>query len=193
MWSPTHDIMGTRNFRSSERVTWSTIMTSQGAISSSQHLTEYGKSFKACTRPFSYSDGCLVPHLTWLPTYWSNTGWFDERIKALGVENAYFPMFVSSRVLEREKDHIEGFAPEVAWVTRAWVVHAYSFALPDTYHICFMFSGKSELEEHIAIRPTSETVMYPYYAKVSGFILPDLSFTWAFLTPACRCTRIFRL
>ncbi|KAG0140623.1 hypothetical protein CROQUDRAFT_52934 [Cronartium quercuum f. sp. fusiforme G11] len=70
--------------------------------------------------------------------------WFDQRIKALGVENAYFPMFVSSRVLEREKDHIEGFAPEVAWVTRA---------------------GKSELEEHIAIRPTSETVMYPYYAK----------------------------
>lgn len=70
--------------------------------------------------------------------------WFDERIKALGVENSYFPMFVSSRVLEKEKDHIEGFAPEVAWVTRA---------------------GQSELEEHIAIRPTSETVMYPYYAK----------------------------
>ncbi|KAM0753290.1 prolyl-tRNA synthetase [Meredithblackwellia eburnea MCA 4105] len=70
--------------------------------------------------------------------------WFDQRIKALGVNNAYFPMFVSSRVLEREKDHIEGFAPEVAWVTKA---------------------GKSDLEEPIAIRPTSETVMYPYYAK----------------------------
>ncbi|POY74777.1 putative Proline--tRNA ligase, or putative Glutamate--tRNA ligase [Rhodotorula taiwanensis] len=70
--------------------------------------------------------------------------WFDTRIKALGVNNAYFPMFVSSTVLEREKDHIEGFAPEVAWVTRA---------------------GKSELEVPIAIRPTSETVMYPYYAK----------------------------
>ncbi|KAI9606362.1 hypothetical protein KEM48_001905 [Puccinia striiformis f. sp. tritici PST-130] len=70
--------------------------------------------------------------------------WFDDRIKALGVENAYFPMFVSAKVLEKEKDHIEGFAPEVAWVTRA---------------------GQSELEEHIAIRPTSETVMYPYYAK----------------------------
>lgn len=39
--------------------------------------------------------------------------------KALGVNNAYFPMFVSNTVLEREKDHIEGFAPEVAWVTRA--------------------------------------------------------------------------
>ncbi|KAG7661118.1 uncharacterized protein J8A68_005355 [[Candida] subhashii] len=70
--------------------------------------------------------------------------WFDDRIKKLGVQNAYFPMFVSQRVLEKEKDHIEGFAPEVAWVTRA---------------------GKSELEEPIAIRPTSETVMYPYYAK----------------------------
>jgi prolyl-tRNA synthetase len=45
--------------------------------------------------------------------------WFNTQIKLLGVENAYFPMFVSSKVLEREKDHIEGFAPEVAWVTRA--------------------------------------------------------------------------
>lgn len=70
--------------------------------------------------------------------------YFDAKIKALGVQNAYFPMFVSSRVLEKEKDHVEGFAPEVAWVTRA---------------------GSSELEEPIAIRPTSETVMYPYYAK----------------------------
>ena len=70
--------------------------------------------------------------------------YFDAKIKALGVQNAYFPMFVSSRVLEKEKDHVEGFAPEVAWVTRA---------------------GSSELDEPIAIRPTSETVMYPYYAK----------------------------
>lgn len=46
-------------------------------------------------------------------------GWFDEKIKAMGVQNAYFPMFVSQKVLEREKDHIEGFSPEVAWVTRA--------------------------------------------------------------------------
>jgi prolyl-tRNA synthetase len=62
----------------------------------------------------------------------------------MGVENTYFPMFVSKKVLEKEKDHIEGFAPEVAWVTRA---------------------GQTELEQHIAIRPTSETVMYPYYQK----------------------------
>ncbi|GAV55396.1 hypothetical protein ZYGR_0AV00270 [Zygosaccharomyces rouxii] len=70
--------------------------------------------------------------------------WFDDRIKAIGVQNAYFPLFVSSRVLEKEKDHVEGFAPEVAWVTKA---------------------GSSDLEEPVAIRPTSETVMYPYYAK----------------------------
>lgn len=70
--------------------------------------------------------------------------YFDERIKSIGVQNTYFPMFVSQRVLEREKDHVEGFAPEVAWVTKA---------------------GSSDLEEPIAIRPTSETVMYPYYAK----------------------------
>ncbi|KAI0037151.1 prolyl-tRNA synthetase [Vararia minispora EC-137] len=70
--------------------------------------------------------------------------WFNAKIKELGVENAYFPMFVSQKVLEREKDHIEGFSPEVAWVTRA---------------------GQSDLEEPIAIRPTSETAMYPYYAK----------------------------
>lgn len=48
-------------------------------------------------------------------------GFFDGEIKKLGVENTYFPMFVSSRVLEKEKDHVEGFAPEVAWVTRACV------------------------------------------------------------------------
>ena len=47
--------------------------------------------------------------------------WFNSKIKEMGVENAYFPMFVSHKVLEREKDHIEGFSPEVAWVTRAYV------------------------------------------------------------------------
>ncbi|MFH4975389.1 hypothetical protein AB6A40_002098 [Gnathostoma spinigerum] len=70
--------------------------------------------------------------------------WFDIRIKKMGVRNCYFPIFVSQAALEREKTHIADFAPEVAWVTRA---------------------GKSEISEPIAIRPTSETVMYPSYAK----------------------------
>ncbi|KDN40225.1 hypothetical protein RSAG8_08288, partial [Rhizoctonia solani AG-8 WAC10335] len=88
--------------------------------------------------------GCYILK-PWSYSIWEHIQqWFDSKIKELDVENSYFPMFVSSKVLEREKDHIEGFAPEVAWVTRA---------------------GSTDLEEPIAIRPTSETVMYPYYAK----------------------------
>ena len=63
--------------------------------------------------------------------------WLDAQIKALGVQNAYFPLFITEDKLLKEKDHVEGFAPEVAWVTR---------------------SGDSELDRPIAIRPTSETV-----------------------------------
>lgn len=81
---------------------------------------------------------------------WSFAMWdairdfFDSEIKKLGVQNAYFPLFVSQKRLTTEEDHIEGFAAEVAWVTR---------------------SGDTELEEPIAVRPTSETIMYPAYAK----------------------------
>ena len=46
--------------------------------------------------------------------------WFNPRIKKLGVKNCSFPLFVSEDVLNREKDHIEGFAAEVAWVTHAY-------------------------------------------------------------------------
>lgn len=88
--------------------------------------------------------GCYILK-PWSYSIWEKVQrWFDDEIKALGVENASFPLFVSNKVLQKEKDHIEGFAPEVAWVTKA---------------------GKNDLEEPIAIRPTSETVMYPYYAK----------------------------
>ena len=45
--------------------------------------------------------------------------WFTERIEKLGVEEASFPSFLSQKALEREKDHVEGFAPELAWVTKA--------------------------------------------------------------------------
>jgi len=47
--------------------------------------------------------------------------WFQERIEAMDVEEASFPMFLSSKSLEKEKDHVEGFAPELAWVTKASV------------------------------------------------------------------------
>ena len=60
------------------------------------------------------------------------------------VRNAYFPIFISSDNLEREKEHLEGFAAEVAWVTKG---------------------GKSDLEKPVAVRPTSETAMYPHFAR----------------------------
>jgi prolyl-tRNA synthetase len=68
---------------------------------------------------------------------------FSIQIQKLGVENSYFPLFVSKDRLEREKDHVEGFAPEVAWVTK---------------------SGDGDLAKPIAIRPTSETIMYPAFS-----------------------------
>ncbi|KAF4126508.1 prolyl-tRNA synthetase [Geosmithia morbida] len=70
--------------------------------------------------------------------------WFTERIEDIGVDETSFPIFLSSKSLEKEKDHVEGFAPELAWVTKA---------------------GDKDLEVPVAIRPTSEAVMYPYYAK----------------------------
>ena len=52
----------------------------------------------------------------------TQSDWFNAKIREMGVQNSYFPMFISSKVLEREKDHIEGFSPEVAWVTKAYVL-----------------------------------------------------------------------
>ena len=88
--------------------------------------------------------GCYILR-PWAYSMWEQIkDFFDAEIKKEGVENCYFPLFVSEARLEAEKDHIEDFAPEVAWVTR---------------------SGQSELDCPIAVRPTSETVMYPVIAN----------------------------
>ncbi|CAB3368587.1 Hypothetical predicted protein [Cloeon dipterum] len=88
--------------------------------------------------------GCYILR-PWSYAVWESVQrWFDAEIKKLGVQNSYFPIFVSKSVLEKEKTHIADFAPEVAWVTK---------------------SGDTDLAEPIAVRPTSETVMYPAYAK----------------------------
>lgn len=88
--------------------------------------------------------GCYILR-PWSFAIWKNIKkWFDAKITDMGVKECYFPMFVSKAALEKEKDHIADFAPEVAWVTK---------------------SGESDLAEPIAVRPTSETVMYPAYAK----------------------------
>ncbi|TVY78139.1 putative proline--tRNA ligase [Lachnellula suecica] len=70
--------------------------------------------------------------------------WFQEQIETLDVEEASFPSLLSSKSLEKEKEHVEGFAPELAWVTKA---------------------GDKDLENPVALRPTSEAIMYPYYSK----------------------------
>ncbi|XP_063831519.1 bifunctional glutamate/proline--tRNA ligase [Ostrinia nubilalis] len=88
--------------------------------------------------------GCYILR-PWSYSIWDTIrNFLTGHFKKLGVKDGYFPIFVSKAALEREKTHIADFAPEVAWVTH---------------------SGSSELAEHIAIRPTSETVMYPAYAK----------------------------
>mmetsp|Transcript_24740 Transcript_24740/g.36475 ORF Transcript_24740/g.36475 Transcript_24740/m.36475 type:complete len:708 (+) Transcript_24740:67-2190(+) len=93
-----------------------------------------------------YSDvsGCYVLR-PWSYFIWETIQrYMDDRIREWGVKNCYFPMFVSERALNTERDHVEGFAPEVAWVTK---------------------SGSNDLSEPIAVRPTSETIMYPFFAK----------------------------
>lgn len=69
---------------------------------------------------------------------------FDKRFKKLGIKNAYFPLFIPMKLLEKEKEHIEGFSPQLAVVT---------------------YGGGKKLDEPLAVRPTSETVIYETYAK----------------------------
>jgi len=84
----------------------------------------------------------------------------DDRIKATGHQNLYFPMLIPSKLLEKETEHVEGFAPEVAVVTHA---------------------GGEELAEPLVLRPTSETIIWDTYAKwVQSYRdLPLLYNQWA--------------
>ena len=66
----------------------------------------------------------------------------NAEFRMRGVDNCYFPCFVTEDALKKEEAHLDGFAAEVAWITK---------------------SGKSDLAKRIAIRPTSETVMYPVF------------------------------
>ena len=96
----------------------------------------------------------------------------DRRIKAAGHQNAYFPLFVPESFLEKETAHLEGFAPEVAWVTHG---------------------GSDELEERMAVRPTSEAIIGFMYAKwiKSYRDLPVLINQWANIVRWEKVTRPF--
>ncbi len=92
----------------------------------------------------SYSNikGCLVIKPAGYAIWENIQKHLDARFKATGVQNAYLPMFIPESLLQKEKDHVEGFAPEVAWVTHG---------------------GLEPLTERFCVRPTSETLFCDYY------------------------------
>lgn len=96
----------------------------------------------------------------------------DSRFKATGVENVYMPMFIPESLLQKEKEHVEGFAPEVAWVTHG---------------------GNEKLAERLCVRPTSETLFCEHYAGVirSYRDLPKLYNQWCSVVRWEKTTRPF--
>jgi len=96
----------------------------------------------------------------------------DTRFKELGHENVYMPMFIPESLLQKEKDHVEGFAPEVAWVTHG---------------------GNEELPERLCVRPTSETLFCEHYANIirSWRDLPKLYNQWCSVVRWEKTTRPF--
>ncbi len=93
-----------------------------------------------------YSDvsGCIVLLPAAYGAWQIITQAVDAKFKKDGIEDVYFPLFIPEKLLLKEKEHFEGFVPEVAWVTEA---------------------GSSKLEEKLAIRPTSETIMYRNFSN----------------------------
>lgn len=96
----------------------------------------------------------------------------DRRFKETGHENVYMPMLIPESLLNKEKDHVEGFAPEVAWVT---------------------IGGSEKLSERLAIRPTSEVLFCEHYAKVINSYrdLPKLYNQWCSVMRWEKTTRPF--
>jgi prolyl-tRNA synthetase len=96
----------------------------------------------------------------------------DRRFKETGVENVYMPMFIPESLLQKEKDHVEGFAPEVAWVTHG---------------------GLEPLQERLCVRPTSETLFCDFYSNIiqSYRDLPKLYNQWCSVVRWEKTTRPF--
>lgn len=88
--------------------------------------------------------GCFIMRPASMFMWSSIRSVFDEWMRSMGVQECYFPMLVSKRNLELEKSHLENFNPELAWITKC---------------------GDKDIDEPVAIRPTSETIMYPAFAK----------------------------
>ncbi len=98
--------------------------------------------------------------------------WLDRRFKETGHVSAYFPLLVPESLLQREAEHVQGFAPQVAWVTHG---------------------GDEKLSERLAVRPTSEAIILPMYAKwiQSYRDLPLLLLQWNSVVRWEKATRLF--
>ena len=99
---------------------------------------------KAELADYSSVSGCIIFRPSSYNLWEKIRNACDDEFKKIGVQNCYFPLFIPEKSFEKESEHIEGFAPEVAWVTHA---------------------GKTKLNEKLAIRPTSEAIMYESYSK----------------------------
>ena len=99
---------------------------------------------KAELADYSPVSGCMVYRPSGYAIWENVQKATDAEFKEAGIANSYFPIFIPERLLKKEAEHVQGFAPEVAWVTQA---------------------GGSELDERLAIRPTSETLMYEVVSK----------------------------
>lgn len=124
-------------------------------------LTDYS-SIRGCMiiRPYGYA-------------IWENIQKnLDNRFKETGHENVYMPMFIPESLLQKEKEHVEGFAPEVAWVTHG---------------------GQEKLTEKLCVRPTSETLFCEHYANIihSYRDLPKLYNQWCSVVRWEKTTRPF--
>lgn len=121
---------------------------------------------------YSSVKGCMVIKPAGYAIWENIQKELDARFKETGVENVYMPMFIPESLLQKEKDHVEGFAPEVAWVTHG---------------------GLEPLAERMCVRPTSETLFCDFYAKEiqSYRDLPKLYNQWCSVVRWEKTTRPF--
>ena len=99
---------------------------------------------KAELADYADTKGCIAIRPYGFAIWESIRNYADKKFKETGIENVYFPVLIPESLLQKEKDHVEGFAPEVAWVTEA---------------------GGEKLDEKLCIRPTSETIISTMYSK----------------------------
>jgi len=127
---------------------------------------------KAELTDYSSVKGCMVIKPAGYAIWENIQKELDRRFKATGVQNCYMPVFIPESLLNKEKDHVEGFAPEVAWVTQG---------------------GLEPLQERLCVRPTSETLFCDYYSRnVHSYRdLPQLLNQWCSVVRWEKTTRPF--